>query len=61
MRAVPAAIWRCLVDNKLFALALIPAVLLRVDAELAVDRGQLGGAQPYMLLQFGSVALHLFI
>ena len=34
MRAVPAAIWRCLADNKLFALALIPAVLLRVDAEL---------------------------
>jgi hypothetical protein len=34
LRAVPAAIWRCLADNKLFALALIPAVLLRVDAEL---------------------------
>ena len=34
MRAVPAAIWRCLADNKLFALALIPGVLLRVDAEL---------------------------
>ena len=34
MRAVPAVIRRCLADNKLFALALIPAVLLRVDAEL---------------------------
>ena len=33
-RAVPAVIRRCLADNKLFALALIPAVLLRVDAEL---------------------------
>jgi Dolichyl-phosphate-mannose-protein mannosyltransferase len=34
LRAVPAVIRRCLADNKLFALALIPAVLLRVDAEL---------------------------
>ena len=34
MRAVPAVIRRCLAGNKLFALALIPAVLLRVDAEL---------------------------
>jgi Dolichyl-phosphate-mannose-protein mannosyltransferase len=34
LRAVPGAIRRCLADNKLFALALIPAVLLRVDAEL---------------------------
>ena len=34
MRAVPAVIRRCLAENKLFALALIPAVLLRVDAEL---------------------------
>ena len=34
MRAVPAVIRRSLAGNKLFALALIPAVLLRVDAEL---------------------------
>jgi hypothetical protein len=34
LRAVPAVIRRCLAGNKLFALALIPAVLLRVDAEL---------------------------
>ena len=34
MRAVPAGIRRSLAGNKLFALALIPAVLLRVDAEL---------------------------
>jgi hypothetical protein len=34
LKAVPAVIRRCLADNKLFALALIPAVLLRVDAEL---------------------------
>ena len=34
MRAVPAGIRRSLADNKLFVLALIPAVLLRVDAEL---------------------------
>ncbi len=34
MRAVRAVIRRCRADNKLFALALIPAVLLRVDAEL---------------------------
>jgi hypothetical protein len=34
LRAVPGAIRRCLAGNKLFALALIPAVLLRVDAEL---------------------------
>ena len=33
-RAVPAVIRRSLAGNKLFALALIPAVLLRVDAEL---------------------------
>ncbi len=33
-RTVPAVIRRGLADNKLFALALIPAVLLRVDAEL---------------------------
>jgi hypothetical protein len=34
LRAVPAVIRRSLAGNKLFALALIPAVLLRVDAEL---------------------------
>jgi hypothetical protein len=34
LRAVPAVIRRCLADNKLFALVLVPAVLLRVDAEL---------------------------
>ncbi len=34
MRAAPAVIRRSLAGNKLFALALIPAVLLRVDAEL---------------------------
>lgn len=34
MRAVAAVIRRSLAGNKLFALALIPAVLLRVDAEL---------------------------
>jgi len=34
LRAVPAVIRRSLTGNKLFALALVPAVLLRVDAEL---------------------------
>jgi xanthosine utilization system XapX-like protein len=34
LRTVPAVIRRSLAGNKLFALALIPAVLLRVDAEL---------------------------
>jgi hypothetical protein len=34
LRAVPAVIRRSLAGNLLFALALIPAVLLRVDAEL---------------------------
>jgi hypothetical protein len=34
LRAVPAVIRRTLAGNKLFALALVPAVLLRVDAEL---------------------------
>jgi hypothetical protein len=34
LRAVPAVIRRSLAGNKLFALVLIPAVLLRVDAEL---------------------------
>ena len=38
MRVVPAAIRRAatrlLSENRLFAIALIPAVLLRVDAEL---------------------------
>jgi hypothetical protein len=34
LRAVPAVIRRSLAGNKLFALALVPAVLLRVDAEL---------------------------
>jgi hypothetical protein len=34
LRAVPAGIRQSLADNKLFVLVLIPAVLLRVDAEL---------------------------
>ena len=34
MAALPSAIWRALTGNKLFVLALVPAIALRADAEL---------------------------